>query len=39
MKQPNIPAWLVAILIALGAIGGGIVALNQPALMPTPPAS
>lgn len=35
-KQPNVPAWLVAILIALGAIGGGVVAANQPAPVPTP---
>ena len=33
-KQPKIPAWLAAILIALGAIGGGVVA-SQP--QPAPP--
>lgn len=38
-KQPKIPAWLAALGILLGAIGGGVVASNQPALMPTPPAS
>lgn len=35
-QQPKIPAWLAALGILLGVVGGGIVASNQPPPVPVP---